>query len=259
MNCFKSQVDRDELLKDQHKLEEQYNALVGQRGTKPERRKLFRQMNQLRDEYSDRLPLQTLAICPFCGEAFKIPMDPFGYDGPWWRSRPLIDHSCPHFVVLREAINLNGLRADLGDIGEIDFGPEVPYVIKRLFKIPTMTCVMSRVDLVCGYTYYPMVYFAESPPPKDEVKCGTWASPYAGFFEEVQDSWLFDFGPFVESGQVRLANIRGDEVTLESHDLDSFPLLNLPGHQGLQNARRSDIKQYPAPKSKHSHYQGPDE
>ena len=85
-------------------------------------------------------------------------MDSFGYDGPWWGTRPAPENVCEHFTVIREAVNFNGLRLDLGSLGGSGrtFGPEVPYVIKRLFNFPTMICVMSHVHLDCGYDYYPM-------------------------------------------------------------------------------------------------------
>ena len=258
LKSFKSQVERDKVLDELREIEvkqAQYEMMETEEETK--KWEYYDELHdQVKKEYKSRLPIQSLSVCPFCGATFQLEMDPFGYAGDWWPKRPRIKNQCPHYVVLREVINLNGHRAQLKPNSSIQLGPEVPYVIKRLFKIPTMTCVIARLDLPCGYTYYPMTYFAENPPPPNEVKCGRWASEYHGGFEVVSDSWHFDIRAFVESGQLRWATIKDTKVTLQPLGVETFPFLDMSGHQGIQLAQDNEIKLCKAPRASHSVYDG---
>ena len=253
---FQSKAERDSVLLSISECKEKHKQMRKQGLSLQSRKSIKEEIKRLENEYTSRLPIQSLSVCPFCGATFQLAMDPFGYAGDWWPSRPLIKNQCPHYVGFREVINLNGHRAQLEPNLSFDLGPEVPYVIKRLFEIPTMTCVIARLDLPCGYTYYPMVYFAENPPPSHEVKCGEWASEYTGSFEVVSDSWHFDIRAFVESGQLRWATIEDTKVTLQPLGVETFPFLDMSGHQGIQLAQNNEIKLFDAPRASHSEYDG---
>ena len=41
---------------------------------------------ELKQDYIPRLPVLPMSICPICGETFIHRIDPFGFDGPWWKS-----------------------------------------------------------------------------------------------------------------------------------------------------------------------------
>ncbi len=135
-------------------------------------------------------------------------------------------------------------------------GPEIPYVIKRLFKIEGMVCVMSQADLICGYTYYGLGYYAENPPLPQDVKLGNYVKEYHGSFDTHQDSWELDFHQWVESGQVRWAKHEQGKLQLQPAGVEGFPFLDLPGHRGEQYAKGDEVEFAKPPRERSSKYSG---
>src|SRR5262245_51849055 len=86
-------------------------------------------------DYFERLPRLSFSCCPFDGKPLYRSFDPYGFDGLWWRcdASPIEPPSCPHFCLLRGAVNLNSHPPRGGEF-TARIGPGVPYVIPRILE-----------------------------------------------------------------------------------------------------------------------------
>src|SRR5262245_33560632 len=97
-------------------------------------------------EYFQRLPRVAVSCCPIDGKTLYRTIDPYGFDGLWWRSdaAPAEPPSCPHFCLLRGAVNLYARPVRSGDFAA-QVGPEAPYVIPRILEKPGVLAVTSQI------------------------------------------------------------------------------------------------------------------
>jgi hypothetical protein len=189
--------------------------------------------------YFDRLPRLTLSTCPFDGRPLVRSFDPFGLDGPWWRSDATPDEAptCPHFCVLLGAVSFAGRPALAGDF-DVHPGPEVPYVIPRLLAHPEMTAVLSRLEMENACVAYPIAYFARRRPPPQHLTAGWVRTNFVyttqlgeGGWRIPNDPWDFDLGPWLAEGKIRWCVPGSDNSALSTEPPDRCPYLNLPGER----------------------------
>jgi hypothetical protein len=256
---FQSKSERDESLNSIHDVKNQYEVLKGLDSEKKKRLELIDQIDNLTDDYFARLPIRLFSICPFVNEPLKLPIDPFGYEGHWWSSSRRVKNVCPSYSVIRQAVHLNGNRSELAENKTVILGPEVPYIIPRLLEFPTMVCVINKMQLECGYTFFSITYFSEKKLSSNELKCGAWVYPYRGSFEKHQDSWSYDFNPFIAQKKIYWINESENCLRVEESQACDFEMFVGLGEQNEQRAELNHVKVFPAPITKHSIYQGPDE
>jgi hypothetical protein len=252
---FASKEERDSVLQTIKVLRNRDDLPSGAEG-RPARLENLKKIDSLEQEYEDRLELRTLAVCPFCNTPYQHSLDPFGYDGSWWDSK----HSgkevaCEHYRVIRIATNLHGHRANTWNGFDVNFGPEVPYVIPRLLELPNMVCTVSAIQLKCGYTLYPLVYFSKELIQHEQLTA-QWAGEFFNSYETRRENWDFELEPWVRSGHLRWCQENNGELILQERKTEDFPLFNLPGHRGEQSAQCGELHQGNAPTQSSSHYDG---
>lgn len=209
-------------------------------------------------KYFDQLPRMTLSRCPFTAMPLEKAFDPWGPDGLWWQEKELRETAepaaPPTFQLLRGAVHLNGLPP-AGGREAANLGPEVPYVIPRILdEFPSMIAVVSRMELECGYTAYPIVYYSTFPPTpgrlaqtwreetynwKDASGRGGWSVP--------TDPWDFDLEPWVERGRVLWINPGDVDFTVQRGAWKDFPYANLPGRREQVFVQGTESWTRPAP------------
>jgi len=201
---------------------------------------------QVLGEYADRLPRIALSACPFTGEAFKHSFDSWGIDGPWWQeSREVeIEEPAPPstFKVLLGALAFHG-RTPSESRAQVIPGPEVPFVVPRLLKLPEMVAVVSQVDLETGDTAYPIVYYSREAIPPQKLH-QFWLEQDFWFELEggksgwliANDEWDFDLHPWIAAGKLRW--IRPGDPKMQvfnGENGEPCPYLNLPGERYPQS------------------------
>ena len=260
-NPFQSRDERDTLLQEilvvRNQMKEAWNAAADKSSAEANPPELDLRFDALEKQYLSRLPLVPLAVCPFCQEAYRHSIDPYGYDGHWWDDQWLGRQvACKHFRVIRIATHLNGHRTKTYWVTErVEFGPEVPYVIARILKLRSMVCVMSRLDLEAGYTFYPLVYFSRWNIKHDKLT-SQWAGTYFTGYETRRENWDFELEPWVKKKSVRWCRSEGGKLQLQPAGLNGFPFLNLPGHRGTQYAKLERYNAMAAPVEGSSKYDG---
>lgn len=174
---------------------------------------LVRGIEPLIEEYWNWIPVVQLCRCPFCQKDLACLFDPVDLTGFWWMDRTQRSRQepprCEHFCLLLGAVNFNGLPPR-GGLFECRPGPDMPYVIARILEMPTMTAVVSCVPLQCGYSAYPVAYFATEPPGPRTMTQG-WAQKEYRFslgenktgWDIVQDKRDYDLSPWILKGKLR--------------------------------------------------------
>ncbi len=193
----------------------------------------------LEREYFAELPRLAAGCCPFDGKPLYRTFDPYGFDGLWWRSDATPDEprSCPHFCVLRGAVNLNGGQPCGGDF-TAHIGPEAPYVIPRILEKPGIIAVLSKLEMTPGHIAYLIAYFAERRPPVQEL-AAHWPRPIFLYNQGAvlhrwrfdREHWDFDLGPWLERGKVRWCKPASRNEQLSNDPPDRCPYVNLPGRR----------------------------
>lgn len=196
-------------------------------------------------EYFDRLPRVVLSACPFTGTPLKRVFDPLGLDGPFWPKVQVAEVVQPDapatFRVLLGALDLHG-RPVPEVTEEILPGPDAPFVVPRLLKLPGMVAVISRVELSGGDVAYPIGYFSETEIPAHLLhqfwlKQELWFDNSTGSksWMTANDTWDFDLAPYVAAGKVRW--IRPGDTGAEvvgSESGEACPYVGLPGQHRPQ-------------------------
>lgn len=178
-----------------------------------ERNAKYLQIEPLIEKYWDWITPVHLSRCPFCERDFFRLFDIVDLRGFWWMDRTQRDRRepecCRHFCLLLGAVNLKGLPPD-GGVFECRLGPDVPYVIPRILRLPSMVAVVSRLPMRCGYWVYPVVYFSQEPP-QGRLLTQSWARKEYRFvsedgtagWDEVDDALDYDLFPWLEQGKIR--------------------------------------------------------
>jgi hypothetical protein len=197
----------------------------------------FARVSALQSEYFRLLPSIVMSCCPFDAQPLIRSFDAYGLDGLWWRPDASTRETptCPHFCVVRGAVNYAGKRPRAGDF-EVHPGPEVPYVIPRLLNYPDMIAVVSQIEMKNGYTAYPVTYFAARRPPPQELTAG-WARTLHTYTTQLgisgwkadNDAWDFNLLTWLEQGKVRWCPPATDNSVLSVDPPEQCPYLDLNG------------------------------
>jgi hypothetical protein len=203
-------TQRDDLLRRMEKADTDYRAAM-ERDDDAAADALSDESDRLEALYFANLPNVVMGVCPFCAKPLYRGFDPHGLDGPWWvnSAEPRNPPACPHFCLLRGAVNYQG-RPVLGGKFEVHAGPEVPYVIPRILNMKGMIAVIGEVLMTVGYKVYPIAYFAPRRPPAQNLtadwprKIHRWKTQLGvtGWRFPV-DPWDFDLLPWLQNDKVR--------------------------------------------------------
>lgn len=194
---------------------------------------------ELEQEYFEQLPRIAMSSCPFCRKPLYRSFDPYGLEGFWWGvdADPEEPPACPHFCVLRGALSFAGRPPRAGDF-EVYCGPGVPYVIPRLLEHPGMVAVLHALEMANGYRAYPIAYFAEHPPPPEQLT-SEWARPWFAYTTQLGepgwrlagDAWDFELAPWLERGNLQWCDPKSGEQAPTRDAARSCPYLDLSGER----------------------------
>lgn len=216
---------------------------------------LLRRVEACEQEYERRLPRLPLSCCPFDGKALYRTIDPHGFDGLWWRpdASPAEPPSCPHFCMLRGAVNLDGRAADSGDFAA-RVGPEAPYVIPRILEMPGMIAVFSTLEMTQGCTAYLIAYFAPQRPPVQDLAANWPRELFAYVTGAGERRWRvdrvgsdFDLSPWIERGKIRWCEPGSGNDRLSETPADRCPYVDLPGRREFLKIRGGVAQTVAAP------------
>lgn len=247
-------AERDALLRDHAIVMKHYADARDQRDSAGCARH-FAEAKALAKRYYERLPRLALGVCPVCGKPLYRQFDPFGFDGPWWSDPPAGDEppACPHFVLLRGAVDLRGRAVRAGAV-RVHPGPEVPYVIPRLAALEGMRMVIGELPMEPGYVAYPLTYFAPRRPATSELT-SVWARPtyeYAnasgdGGWDYANDPWDFDVQSWIDRGVVRWTEPGSSNTRLADPAAGPCPYAHLGGSQQPAEIERDRVRRVGLP------------
>ena len=153
-----------------------------------------------------------LSCCPICHQDYFHSFDPVDFQGFWWMERtqrPFKEpSSCAHFRLLSGAVDRRG-KSFVQPLFEVFPGPEKPFVIPRILKMPGMAAVITKINMTCGFIAYPIVYFSEYPP-KPGTLTQSWAQKEYRFITEnseekwkiVEDMYDYDLKPWIKKNKL---------------------------------------------------------
>lgn len=210
-------------------------------------------VNELLGEYADRLPRRVLSTCPFTGAPLRRAIDPFDLGGPWWQKdrtfTPKEPAPPPAFQTILGALDLRG-RAPAETAETVLAGPDVPFVVPRLLRLPDMVAVVHRLELESGDVAYPIGYFSREPIHPATLH-QHWTRPELWFetpegesgWTVMNDRWDFDLAPWIESGRLRWVRPGDPKHAVVGADSgEDCPYVGLPGErkpQTLSAGRRA--------------------
>jgi hypothetical protein len=199
-----------------------------------------RKLRLLWTKYMDGVPFAALSRCPFSNEVMEHSLDYYDLDGLWWNYE---NPARPRSPLLKTYVALTGAVQLADEIAWAPFiskpGPEVPYVIPRLLKIPSTIAVLSSVK-IGPHQGYVINYFG-NPPPQMVPRINTWgANTYWFLGKNGKQCWDsepgspfdfdFDLESWISKGLLRWIE-PGDEK-LRLHDkVEGCPYLNLEGRR----------------------------
>ena len=222
----------------------------------PERRGLAppneKTKNRLREayyaalaEYADRLPRIIFGRCPFTGAPFTRVIDPFGLDGPWWHQKCVLKIDEPTapkaFKTHLGALSLNG-RKPIEVGGKVSPGPDSPFVIPRLLRLPGMIAVLRQIDLEIGDRAWVVSYWSrENIPPvrlhQPWLRVDHWFKNERGksAWTIANDTWDFELEPYLADGRLRWIQPGDSQQRVVSFaDKEQCPFVGLPGDRRPQ-------------------------
>lgn len=204
----------------------------------PARVRLLDTYYQVLHEYGDRLPRIPFSRCPITQKPLMRSIDPYGLGGPWWHKSRIVEIEEPAPPQTFQAV-LGGLallgRSPVEARAEVIPGPEIPFVIARLLKLPGMRAVVSRLSLPAGDLAYVIAYFSREKLPQQRLhqhwlRQDLWYPNDSGgtSWVTMNDPHDFALGPWIESGQVQWIAPEDPEMTLRT-GLRDCPYLDLAG------------------------------
>lgn len=172
-------------------------------------RAAMQQAESAEAEYFRFLPVLQVSDCPFCSKPLFRQFDPWGFDGPWWRSDASAQDppACPHFFLLQGAVRLQGNERSQWEVYP---GPTAPYVLPRLLEMPSVIAVVSELAMHNGCTARTIAYFAERRP-KPEDRAAEWRRTSfvyttqfgVGGWRPAEEKIDADLSSWAEKGKVR--------------------------------------------------------
>ncbi|MCB1211178.1 MAG: zinc ribbon domain-containing protein [Verrucomicrobiales bacterium] len=212
--------------------------------------RLSSELSSLIDGYRSTLVSIPVSRCPFTGEPWNRKTDISGLDGLWW------DFEAPVRVAERVPASFVALTGSL-QVGRTveDFpflckpGPEVPYVLPYLLRIPGIRAVLSRVA-IGRHTGTAITYFSQNPASGFPLP-SEWGSSRnvflaaSGGLVTTQDhvpeeAFDYDLKPYLEDGRLLWIAPEDAELTLRSGIADC-PYVDLPGRRSLLFISRGKV------------------
>jgi hypothetical protein len=185
----------------------------------------------------------------------RAQFDPWGFDGFWWQERELGLASgpvgCEHFRVLKGAVSL-GETEPRGGKHEAHIGPDAPFVIPAVLRLPTMVAVLHAVEMETGAVARPIAYFSSEPPPPGSLTAPWRTTTYTFVTPAGQtgwtiknDPWDFQLEPWIREGKVRWLDPEDPELPLAEPDPAACPYTNLPGRRLPQVIKDDELRPSP--------------
>ncbi len=200
--------------------------------------RLMHRQGELLRAYREGLPKTPLARCPFSGEIYAPPFDPFGLDGLWWNyyrsQRPLVEPP-GHWIALTGAMKL------AEPVEKAPFpampGPGAPFVLRRLVEHPVVKAVLCALP-VGRHTAYAVTYFGSAWPEGVAIPNLWGADHYLAFlsngdvgrtetFEDPGDR-DFELARWIEAGKLAWIAPGDSSMTLRT-GVDGCPYLSVTG------------------------------
>jgi len=177
------------------------------------RKRLRKAYYALLGEYGDRLPRRLFGRCPFSGAPFTRAFDPFGVDGPWWHTNPLetiTEPTAPRaYKIHLGALNLGG-RSPSEASEEVIPGPDAPFVVPRLLRLPGMVAVVTQLKFETSDRAWVISYWSSDliPPVRlhqQWLRREHWFKNERGESASIiaNDIWDFDLEPYLAYGRLR--------------------------------------------------------
>jgi len=241
-----SRAERDDLMARVRDAERLLYPPEGQpRPSRPETARLLDLTFQLLAEYADRLPRILLSACPFTNAPLKRSIDPFDLGGFWWQKdrtfTPDEPAPPPSFKLLMGAVDLRG-RSPAETTEAVLAGPDVPFVVPRLLRLPDMVAVVHRIELESGDVAYPIGYFSREPIDPSFLH-QHWTRPELWFetpegdsgWMVANDPWDFDLEPWIASGRLRWIRTGDGKLAVVGADSgEACPYVGLQGERRPQ-------------------------
>ena len=209
-------------------------------------------------EYADRLPRRIFSRCPITAQLFKSPIDPYGFDGPFWAAKKpfKIEQATPPstYQVHLGAMQLRGRKSPEKGNFHIIPGPDVPFVIPALMQMTGMQAVISSFDLEVSVTCYIIAYFSETRFHLGELH-SPWLKSEHWFTNDqgrqswtiCNDPWDFELAPYLRARTLHWIDPGAPTWTVRTVQSDpkECPYLDMPGikrpqvivrdHRGVQH------------------------
>jgi hypothetical protein len=227
-----------------------------------ELRTLKKERDNATIQYLEGLPVVPVGRCPYCNSIVKKTIDTFGLDGPWWDifGKDPKPQSCDHFFVMLGALNLEGFSfkdSALETDNEIQPGPEVPYLIPRILKIPGMKCIIfSRRIIHEKHTAYFMTYFADPPAPQEQGHQSWLRTQFSyidgqghSFWNSCNDVWDFKIENWITGPSSKLGWIHPDDADMNIQFTQSSqcPYIKIPGRRWPLSIKQGEVYELPLP------------
>lgn len=208
-------------------------------------------MSRLENEYGGLLPITKLSRCPFTSEEVLVDIDINGLDGLWWNYEDPV-RDVPELPETYFAFT-GSLR--LGKpLEKFPFlcvsGPEVPFLVHRMIRHPSIRAVISQVK-IGPHTGYPIFYFVD--PTENPLRFARfnewgshmyWTREYGGFWWdrvfEDDEELEFELEPSIEKGKLQWISPGDESLELQS-DPEGCPYLNLPGDRNFQRIQNGVV------------------
>lgn len=203
---------------------------------------LQKRANKIKNIYFDGLPCNVLSSCPFCESPYRSKFDEWGLDGLWWQYSELTVElnepaPCEHYVLIRGSVNLNG-KPFVAGFNSSRIGPDVPYVVEKIIQMPTMKAVIGQIDMACGFTAYPIVYFATEKPASGTTmenwreKSYNWLGHDGNsYWSTPQYPWDFELAPWVDCHKIGWVDLEQPASAAKFGTGENCPFINLPGQR----------------------------
>ena len=233
-NVFKSKAERDAHTKHYKELREITLSFTKHDIPDEVRQEKEAVSNKAFKECMTRLPTFQFSVCPICSAKYEHTIDPYGFDGIFWAHMTnKVESNCEHACLIRSAYICRRTPEPLYFNNRNSLGPEIPYVIPRILKMPAMQAVITQIDLDIGDTLYAITYFSIQEFGDRELT-SHWDDDQYEACEPPTDIWDFNLRPWVESGKLRWCENTENGLVLSNAPADACPFYGMKGHIGKQ-------------------------
>jgi hypothetical protein len=211
-------------------------------------------LHQALEAYLQALPALAISRCPFTGIIVYLPIDTFGFGGPWW------DYEQPMRLPWDGPETFCGYTggAALEELSEpVDHfckpGVTLPFVVTDVLQLAGTKAVLSTLE-VGGTQTYVLSHFAHVRPP--EMPCiNDLGSKHATLnidqhavkregilLEQLTLDFALEY--WIRIGKL-LWIAPGDNSCLLRSDVTLCPYLNLPGEKAIVRVNRGVLSRTP--------------